>query len=256
MIDLNNQKIKVPDPTQLYFERPIVINQSLIIHQPSVGNIIDFGEEQFYKMLYIFVGNTTMFRLSLWKSGIDWNKLSDYELFCGTVTSLKPSDTFLLFGDLNFSQFKPQEIKVEEKEQIVLINEKQMIYIDEDIYNQIAYNLRTMFNFFPKNEFARGRLTKEAMIWEEEENLKMQQKQGYRPFLLSLISGCLNHPGFKYKKKELEDVGIFEFMDSVQRLQIYESATALLKGVYSGFVDASKIDKKEFDFMRESKKTP
>ena len=40
-------------------------------------------------------------------------------------------------------------------------------------------------------------------------------------------------------------------MDSVKRLQVYESSTALLKGVFSGFVDTSKIDKEEFDFMRQ-----
>jgi hypothetical protein len=40
-------------------------------------------------------------------------------------------------------------------------------------------------------------------------------------------------------------------MDSVQRLQIYENSTALLKGSMSGFVDTSKIDKDEFNFMRE-----
>ena len=55
----------------------------------------------------------------------------------------------------------------------------------------------------------------------------------------------------KYKKNELREVGIVEFMDSVQRLQVYESSTALLKGIYSGFVDASKIDKNELNFMRE-----
>ena len=54
----------------------------------------------------------------------------------------------------------------------------------------------------------------------------------YKSTLLPLISTCLNHPGFKYKKNELREVGIVEFMDSVQRLQVYESSTALLKGIY------------------------
>ena len=66
-----------------------------------------------------------------------------------------------------------------------------------------------------------------------------------------MISFCLNHPGFKYKKNELRDLGIVEFNDSVQRLLIYESTSALMKGVYSGFVDTSKINNKEFNFMRE-----
>ena len=66
-----------------------------------------------------------------------------------------------------------------------------------------------------------------------------------------MISSCLNHPGFKYKKNELRNVGIFEFMDSVNRLQIYESSRSFLLGRFNGFCDLSKIDKKEFDFMRD-----
>ena len=69
--------------------------------------------------------------------------------------------------------------------------------------------------------------------------------------LLSMISFCLNHPGFKYKKSELKELGVVEFYDSVQRLLIYESTSALTKGIYSGFVDTSKINREEFDFMRD-----
>ena len=61
----------------------------------------------------------------------------------------------------------------------------------------------------------------------------------------------VNHAGFKYKRSELEEIGIVEFMDSVQRLQVYENATALMSGIYSGMVDASKIDKNEFNWLRE-----
>ena len=42
-------------------------------------------------------------------------------------------------------------------------------------------------------------------------------------------------------------------MDSVQRLQIIESTSALLHGSYSGFADVSKVDKEQFNFMREIK---
>lgn len=40
-------------------------------------------------------------------------------------------------------------------------------------------------------------------------------------------------------------------MDSVQRLQVMENSLALLRGSMSGFVDTSKINKDEFNFMRE-----
>ena len=60
----------------------------------------------------------------------------------------------------------------------------------------------------------------------------------------------VNHPGFKYKKNELKEVGIVEFMDSVKRLQTYENTVALLRGMYSGMIDASKINKEEFNWTR------
>ena len=62
----------------------------------------------------------------------------------------------------------------------------------------------------------------------------------------------LNHPGFKYKKDELKEVGIVEFMDSVKRLQTYESVTALMSGMYSGMLDTSKLNlKEELNWMRD-----
>ena len=40
-------------------------------------------------------------------------------------------------------------------------------------------------------------------------------------------------------------------MDEVQGAQIYTSSIALLQGSYSGMVDTSKIDKKQFNWMRD-----
>jgi hypothetical protein len=68
----------------------------------------------------------------------------------------------------------------------------------------------------------------------------------------SIISACVNHPGFKYKLDELKQVGVCEFYDSVKRLQVYEASTALLKGMYSGMIDSSKINPDEYNFMRDA----
>ena len=40
-------------------------------------------------------------------------------------------------------------------------------------------------------------------------------------------------------------------MDSVSRLNIYESTKALYSGMYSGMCDLSKVNKNEFNFMRD-----
>ena len=256
---------KVIDKLQLYFGEPFQIDK-LTIYQPTIGNIMRYGENDFYSMLSVFTGNTTTRRVALWEMGIDWCKITDFELFMSLVTGLTPDKTNILFGDLNFTLFKPykvKELETDEKtqeqkevERPILYDETTDITIDAGLYEYMALYLRTMFQSFPKKEIARDKDTKQSLIDEDKRKLKDARVLGHDPdasSLLPLISACLNHPGFKYKKAELVDVGIFEFMDAVGRLRIYESTTALLKGMYSGFVDTKGINKEEFDFMREIK---
>ena len=115
---------------------------------------------------------------------------------------------------------------------------------------EIAEYIRTLLNSHPKIEKAKGKTTKQWMIDEDKMNMAQRDEKNTST-LLPLISACINHPGFKYKLQELRDVGIYEFMDSVQRLQIYESTRALMGGMYSGMCDMSKVPKEQFNFMRE-----
>lgn len=134
-----------------------------------------------------------------------------------------------------------------------MFNKETQIFINETVYTYMAKYIRTMFNMHPKVEKAKGRTTKEWIIEEEKEKQALEAKNSddSNSRLLTLVSSMVNHPGFKYKTNELENVGIVEFMDSVQRLQVYENATALMSGIYSGMVDMSKIDKNEFNWLRD-----
>jgi hypothetical protein len=45
-------------------------------------------------------------------------------------------------------------------------------------------------------------------------------------------------------------MGLNEFFDDVNRLQILVNTDALLHGAYSGMMDTSKIKKSEFNWLR------
>ena len=248
------QKTYSFDRLQMFFGEDYQVADGIVISQPTIGDIMAFGEEKFNQVLNPFVVNPTSLRVALWQQGKDWTEMSDYELFYQLILQLQPTpnETFMIFGDLDFSKFnlykRQNEVDGVLVEDIVLLNHEQKVLIDEEIYNHMSSYLRTMFNVFPKVEKAKGKTTKEWMIEGDILNSKAQTKRESN--LLSMISFCLNHPGFKYKKSELKDLGVVEFYDSVQRLLIYESTNSLMKGIYSGFVDTSKIDRKEFDFMR------
>ena len=244
------------DKLKMYFGDKYIIKTEtceIQINQPTIGQILEIGEREFYSMLNIFVSNPTSYRLQLWDMGVDWNKISDYELFCMLIKGLNKELTSLLFGDIDFQYFELYSKKLEDNEVLTLYSKEQNIEIDEETYRCIAEYLRLMFNIYPKVEKAKGKATKEAIIDEDRMNLNLEMKKnkGYKSMLLPLVSSCINHPGFKYKLNELREIGIVQFMDSVQRLQIYESTVALNSGMYSGMCDLSKVDKKLFNFMRD-----
>lgn len=257
------------DELKMYFGEDYWVTDKICIKVPTIGDILEFGDNKFYSMLNLFCSNPTSLRLQLWRIGIDWNNISDFELFSQIIIkNLTPKDTYLLFGDLNFSWFeyvhdnkKDADLLVyiprNENGNMIKIDYEDAIVIDELIYKKIIKYLCVMFNLHFKVEHAKNKATKEAMIWEDEMNLKNEEQKKKnrdfsKSFLLPLISSMVNHPGFKYKTNELKEIGIVQFMDSVKRLQTYESVTALMKGIYSGFMDTSKINmQKDLNWLKD-----
>lgn len=249
----------------MYFGEPFEVGNGMTVLMPTVGDILrlDNSDITFYQTLYIWIANPTTYRLMLWDNGIDWNKISDYELFLMLYKTENPDVSKMMFGNVDFQQFglfhktvqeKNEDGEIVDVQKVTLYSPDQDIEISEQDYTLISQYLKAAFNIYPKVEKAKGRITKESIIEEERMNLIAKERKGEdipTSSLLPLISSCINHPGFKYNLNELREVNFVQFMDSVQRLQIYESTSALLKGAYSGFCDTSKIDKDEFNFMRD-----
>lgn len=236
------------DILKMYFGETYYVTDKLFIKQPSIGDIIEYGETKFWNVVGMLCANSTSLRLMLWDNGIDWNELDDFELFTMIIYGLDKNDTEILFGDIDFTKFK--KIKNNEDKIVLVYMPDPTIQIDDEVYNRLVGYLRIMFNIHPKVEKAKGMATKEAIIFEERMNLKNVAKKQENEIwsqstLFPLISAALNHPGFKYKKSELKEVGIVEFMDSVKRLQVYESVTSLMTGMYMGMIDTKKINLKE-----------
>ena len=240
------------DRLKMYFGYDYTTKNGIIIRQPTLGEIIEVGEKKFYETLNVFVANPTSFRLPLWKMGIDWCKLTDFELFCILYQNIDKDICKLFLPECQIYDYKVYSEQIDEDtSDVVLYNPENESIIRNIDYLEISQYLRTMFNIFPKIEYAAGKATRESIIWEDEQNANKNKDEGYSSSLQPLVSSCLNHPGFKYKKSELKEVGICEFMDSVNRLQVYENTRALLSGSMSGFCDTSKVPKESFNFMRD-----
>lgn len=240
----------------MYFGEDYTARCGVVVRQPTIGEILEIGENKFYSsILGPWITNPTQYRLMLWNVGIDWNKISDFDLFRMLYKSDEKYESHVLFPGMNFAKLDEYQKTTPEGETTIILSDGDFDFSEDD-YLEISEYLRLMFNIFPKVEKAKGRTTKEIIIQEDEEKLRLAMKEKKSSStLMPLVSACVNHPGFKYRLKELKEVGICEFMDSVQRLQVYENSVALMSGAYSGFVDTKGIPKENFDFMRDLIKT-
>ena len=240
------------------------------ISQPTINDILRVGESNFYQALSPFLYNSTSIRVMLWEAGIDWCNVKDIEVFnilnniqkqnkeilrqvIGDEVEKRENPLNILFKDIDitaFNLYKEKEKEEDSEEKLCLYSPQYDIKLYEEDYMQIAEYIREMLNIHPKVEKAKGKTAKRWMIDEDKMNA-LHRDEKNTSTLLPLVSACVNHPGFKYKLQELREVGIYQFMDAVQRLQIYESSIALLNGSYSGFCDTSKVDKDNFNFMRD-----
>lgn len=255
VIENNNKKESKSeyhfDKLKMYFGEDFNY-KGIIISMPTIGDILEIGEERFFRAMSPFIYNSTSIRVMLWDNGIDWCKLKDIEVYDIMSKFIQDKETqSLIFKNLSFENFilvSMKENETTEDISLALYDKTNDIIIKENDYMMIAEYIREMLNMHPKVEKVKGRTTKSWIIQEDKMNAQNQER-GSGSTLLPLVSTCVNHPGFKYKLQELKDVGIYQFMDSVKRIQKYENGTAALKGCYSGFVDGSKLDKDVLNYM-------
>lgn len=241
------------DKLAMYFDKDYFV-KDICIKMPTIGDILKFGEFRFYNTFSPFITNSTSIRVQLWdmEPRVDWTKVKDIQVFNMLHLNLLDEEVVhSVFPDITFSDFQLMGLK-DDHEKLVLYSSSQQIILTEPEYMEIATYIRTVLNRFPKVEKAKGKTTKQWMIQEDRMKMLNSSKENDEEnssYLLSLVSSCLNHPGFKYKLEDLENMGIYRFMDSVKRIQKYEHSTAVLKGMYSGFVDGSKINPEQYNFM-------
>lgn len=245
------------DVAKIYSGESYKVTDKIIIKQPTIGEIIDFGERRFWHLIFSLTCNPTSMRVALWQAGQDWNTIDDFTLFMTLATEIKQEDSQILFGDLDFTKF--QCLQDEETQEVFMINvEDPLIVIDRHIYDILVSYLRMVFNANPKVEKIKGKYAKQIVIDSEIADLELKAKLNEdnmwnESTLFPLLSAVTNHAGFQYNLKEVQELTFFQFMDAVRRIRVIDSSNALLSGIYSGMLDTSKMKNldKDLDWTRD-----
>ncbi len=232
----------------LYFGDDYVINDQIKLKQPTIGQVVDYGEASYFSMIHTLTAIPSDVKSMLWdQMELDWTEVEDYELFIMFSQTLTPDKTRIIFGDLDFSKMKPY--RHPQNDEIILADKESGIIIDKLIYMRMMSFLRKLHNITPKPERAKGKRARQAMIDEDRRNRELNKDKPFRSYLLPLISAVKVKQG--YTKTYIKNMGLYEFFDDLARIQIIDSANHLLNGMYCGMADLSKVDKKELNWLRE-----
>lgn len=216
---------------------------------PTIKEIVSFGEEDYFKMVQHITATPSDFKSTLWDIGIDWEKVSEFELFCSMLApSLPKEKTSILLGDIDLSSMKLYNHPNIEGE-VILANKEAGVAIDKYVYLKMAEYIRQMHGLKKKVERAKNKITKKVLIEDDRQRKQQVADAVYKSSLYPLISSVKVRMG--YTLDYIAQMHVVEFMQDLQRLQIIVQSDALLNGCYSGFCDTSKINKKELNWLRD-----
>lgn len=241
------------DELLVYKGQDIKISDYIIIHQPSLEEIVNYGEKEYFQMAQSLTSVGADLKWQLFDIGVDYTKISDFELFYSLLINKYPKDkTSIIFGELDLCKFNLYA-KVENGEKCLAqhIDNNQVI-IDEYTYSLITDFLRKMHGYKRNSQIPANESTKQILIDDDREAYELNKNNEYHSQLLNLISAMINSEGFKYNHESVWNMKICAFMDSVKRISKIKNAELLLQSGYSGNgISLKDIDKKQLDWLGE-----
>lgn len=240
------------DEARLLRGGDIVINDFITVRQPTLNEIVDYGEQRFFSIFYSFCAIPSDMKSMLYDAGLDFMQLSDWQLFIMLTHSMTIEDTSIIIPNIEFS--KMELMQVNDTGEVVLSDGN--IVITESVYLQFIDYVRNQIGYILKREKAANNLTKQVLIEQDRMNRSASLKKDYSSILNPIVISLVNTEEFGYTYQTVYDITLYQLFKSFYQIQKKKSACALYQGSMSGFVDTSKINKSEFSWIYEiTKKT-
>ena len=241
----------INDELQIYRGKDIYVKKGIVIHQPNLDEICEYGEREYWSLVNTLTSVGADMKFQLYDMGIDYTQVNDFELFHSLLTqSLSQKKTSILFGDLDFTNFNL--FKKNGSEDIVMYDSENDIEIDEYTYLVIADVLRKMHGLKRNDKIPANESTKMILIEDDREDYERNKTREYHSQMKNMVSAMINCEGFKYNHSEVWNMKISAFMDSVKRISKIKNASLLLQSGYSGFgIDLKKVSDKQLDWLGE-----
>lgn len=267
------------DDLKIYRGKDIRITDKIIVTQPTIDQIIEFGEKEYFQTVHYLTGVGADFKWQLWDYfGIDYTQIDDYELFKKLIWKSLSSKKYiykeltenrdkyeeelkkiteedlaamlvnplsLVLKDIDLADF--EEYESDKNHETILYDKEHDITIDRFIYAQIVDAVRKIHGFKRNNQIPANEITKMDLIDDARDEAIVASKKPYKSILKPLISALVVKTG-QLGSDSIWNTKINMFFDSIKRISKIQDAELLLQGAYSGFASLKGVDKTRLEW--------
>lgn len=270
------------DELKIYRGSDIPITDKIIVIQPTIDQIIEFGEKRYFQTVHCLTGVGADFKWQLWDYfNRDYTTIDDFELFklmiWRSLSSKKHihkeltenrekyaeqlkniseeelaemlvNPLSLILKDIDLADF--EEYQSDKNDETILYDKEHDITIDRLVYSRVVDAVRKIHGFKRNNEIPGNESTKMIFIDDAREEAMIAAQKPYKSVLQPLISALAVKTG-QLGNNSIWNTKIYMFFDSIKRINKIQDATLLLQGAYSGFASLKGVDKTRLDWAGE-----
>lgn len=267
------------DELKIYRGSDIQIAPKIIVTQPTLGQIEEFGEHKYFNAVNTLTATGADLKWQLWDMAqIDYTTIEDYELFIqyiwialssrkrvyeqwindpekyekeisslsqDKINEMLSSPLQLVLKDIDFADFMP--CVNEGTGDIILYNPEQDIAIDRVVYTQIVDVVRKIHGFKRTNEVPANDFTKMILIEDARDAANAAKDKPNKSVLKPLVSALTVKCGM-CGNDNIWNMHINAFFDNIRRANKIQDAELLLQGAYSGFASLKGVDKTRLEW--------
>lgn len=267
------------DELRIYRGTDIRITPDIVVKQPTIGQIADFGERNYFGAVYTLcaVGADLKWQLNDYL-GLDYTKIEDYDLFIKLIAPMVSGkrrayeemmrhperyaeEIEMMRGmDVEALLVNPLELVLnvdlgdftvctdQSNGQIIMYDVENGITIDRAVYARMVDAVRKIHGFKRNNEMPGNERTRLDLIEDARDEAMMNAKKPYKSILKPLISSLGVKCGMLGDDR-VWNMPVNMFLDAIKRANRIQDSTLLLQGAYSGFASLKNVDKSRLDWM-------
>lgn len=228
------------------YARSCPINDRISITVPTVGYIWD-NEAEYYGLITSIIATPSDFMVQLDDIGIDFSKISPFELFLLLFNGLKESDTSMVFGDLDLSKFKTAIN--EQNGKVVLVDPENDIVIDRAIHDHIRRTIRKINHLENTDKKPGNEEAKKYMIERARMKQRRSARRPHKSQLEDLIIAMVNTEQYKYGYEETRNLTIYQFYSSVYQIIKKVNYDNTMIGCYAGTINAKELSQDQLNWL-------